>query len=582
MKSAIVVSFPDVFSENLFRPSVGLCLLQTQSDDSVSSAAYQLALNTTGSVWTQLLTALVVGLLTALAFQFLLTNLGIAVGISLLAIRSNNRDRSDSDSSDDSLESSQDDEFESDKPVSHISTMAGFGILFTVNLVLFAACFLAAKFSQVSSPITGAIEGIVIWSAYFLLLLWISSTAVSSLVGSVLGATAGGVRQIVSTLTTALSSSEQESVTQAEMIAAIREETQAALEQVNLQQMIETQLQALQPRQPIYLPQTIAASPVVNHQELSTAVWQELEPYLLNTSAKSLTPKRVDRKLKKILQETVQEIPDHIHTQVTISEFDRIKLNQTLDQREDLTDKKKNRIVNQVLETWEEFAQNCSLDTNQAPIEPPEENESTNELSLPQGASQIADLLLKAATNPAVKQSLGSLPELLQSLQRTVPNWQEIAPIVLPMVLSKLRDAQKSDDSDSSESDDADAYRDVHSARNSGFQSSTQSSEPFSPLQQTLSLLADYSQLGLGNLGQALTHQVEQLQDRSMQQIESIQQAAQERIDRVRQQAQQRLENTRRTAATAAWWLFLTASTAALSSALAGAFATGWTISQIN
>lgn len=554
-------------------------LLQAQSDGLQYLGVAEAY--TGGSVWTQLLTALVVGLLTALAFQFLLTNLGIAIGISLLALQSSDSDRSNSNSSDrfefDSNnnlpESAQDNIDKTDKSVSHISTMAGFGILVTVNLVLFSACFLAAKFSQADSPITGAIEGIVIWSAYFLLLLWISSTAVSSLVGSVLGATAGGLRRVVTTLTTALSSSEQESVTQAEMIAAIREETQNALDQVNLQQMIEAQLQTFQPRQPIYLPQAVAESSESNQQSATLAVWQELEPYLLNTSSKSLTPKRVDRKLQKILQ----DLPDP--TQISASDLDRAQLTELLNQRGDLTDKKKNRIINQVLETWQSLVEEYTSDKQYTNAETPEENKSENvlenNLGISQGVSQLADLLLKAAINPAVKRSLGNLPELLQSLQTTVPNWQKIAPIVLPVLLSKLRDAQNSSDSNPDDSP-------IHNTRDSDAQPTTGASATLSPLQQTLDLLVDYSQLGLGNLGQTLTHQVEQLQDRSIQQIESIQQAAQERIDRVKQQAQQRLENTRKAAATAAWWLFLTASTAAFSAALAGAWATGWTITQMS
>jgi hypothetical protein len=40
------------------------------------------------------------------------------------------------------------------------------------------------------------------------------------------------------------------------------------------------------------------------------------------------------------------------------------------------------------------------------------------------------------------------------------------------------------------------------------------------------------------------------------------------------------MAETRKTAAAAAWWLFLTASTGAISAALAGAFATGLTFVQ--
>ena len=61
----------------------------------------------------------------------------------------------------------------------------------------------------------------------------------------------------------------------------------------------------------------------------------------------------------------------------------------------------------------------------------------------------------------------------------------------------------------------------------------------------------------------------------ALSQIEAMQQGAQRRLEDLKQQAQQQAEETRKAVAIAAWWLFLTAFSSALTSAIAGALAVG-------
>ncbi|NJL37327.1 MAG: hypothetical protein HC899_11705 [Leptolyngbyaceae cyanobacterium SM1_4_3] len=318
----------------------GLYLLQTPP----IAPLYSLH-SATPSIWAQLLTVLAIGLLTALAFQLLLTVLGIALGISVLQVGSS-EGNSESDSEGDRSTSNS----------SKIGTLAGLGVLLTVNTVLFAACFLAAKFGQVSDPISGAIAGIVIWSAYFLLMLWLSSTAVNSLVGVVLSTLTGSFRQIVSAIVNAFSSDKPEPITEEQMLTSIREEMQSALSAVNLDQMIEEQLQTLslptsQPNVSPNRAKSINASKSLNISKndlTTTEFWQQVTAYLQDTSSKSLTPKRVDRKLQKILHSDVNELSSGLT-------LERAALVQVLNQREDLSDKRKQRIINQFEQTWHQF-----------------------------------------------------------------------------------------------------------------------------------------------------------------------------------------------------------------------------------
>ncbi|MBE9043412.1 hypothetical protein IQ255_03140 [Pleurocapsales cyanobacterium LEGE 10410] len=174
--------------------------------------------------------AIVVGLLTAFAVQFLLTNLGLALGISLLKYRPQTASQtavSQSDNSEISVD---------------LSFFAGLGVLLTLNSVLFIACFLAVRFSTASDPVSGATLGIVIWSTYFLILIWASYSAVGSVTGWIFGSVAT-LRQIIQAIASSGSRKESASVLTEEAAAnLIRQEIQTALGEFNLQQHIDDYL----------------------------------------------------------------------------------------------------------------------------------------------------------------------------------------------------------------------------------------------------------------------------------------------------------------------------------------------------
>ncbi|MBD2036141.1 hypothetical protein H6F76_14040 [Leptolyngbya sp. FACHB-321] len=143
-------------------------------------------------------TTLFTGLLLAFAVQLLLTTFGVAAGITAIGY----------------LPSTQsNDEPEATTTNSNTAGKLGFAIgastLLTVNVVLFIACFLAVKLSLVSSPTLGAVLGVVIWSGYFLSVLWLSTKAAGSLLETLVGAISGGVQTLVTTIATALTRKEK-------------------------------------------------------------------------------------------------------------------------------------------------------------------------------------------------------------------------------------------------------------------------------------------------------------------------------------------------------------------------------------
>lgn len=166
----------------------------------------------------QFFTALVAGLFLTFGFQMLLTNLSVAAGISVVNFSAHDDDSSS---------------HKSGSTIHTIGTAVGVWTLVTVSIALFVACLLAVKLSLVPTAMMGATIGLSIWAAYFSILIWISSTTVGSLVGSVVNTATRGFQAVFGTATAALGmkAAGSELVSSAEAVAAaVRREMTAYID----------------------------------------------------------------------------------------------------------------------------------------------------------------------------------------------------------------------------------------------------------------------------------------------------------------------------------------------------------------
>jgi len=181
----------------------------------------------------QFLIALASGVLMAFAFQLLLTNFSVAAGIASLGSSSDTNDESESLGS----------------TIRGIGVAIGFWTLVTVSIALFVACFLAVKLSLISSTFLGAIVGVVIWATYFSLLVWVGSTAVGSLIGSVVSTATSGLQGIMGTATAAIGANaakNQVVSTAEEITAAVRRELTSGFDPSSVQKTLQGSLGSLQ------------------------------------------------------------------------------------------------------------------------------------------------------------------------------------------------------------------------------------------------------------------------------------------------------------------------------------------------
>ncbi|MCU0526290.1 MAG: MFS transporter [Elainella sp. Prado103] len=205
----------------------------------------------------QFFIALVSGILLAFAIQLLLTNFSVAAGISLLGKSGSRRDDrhgndrhgNDRYSNDRySNDRHNEDAAEGDLTIRKISFGVGIWTLITVSLALFFACYMAVQLSLLTSPRLGAIISLVIWAAYFSLLVWVSSTTVGSLIGSVVQAATSGFQAILGTATAAIGgqAAKHQMVSTAEaVVAAVRNELGSAIDPASLSHSVERYLSNL-------------------------------------------------------------------------------------------------------------------------------------------------------------------------------------------------------------------------------------------------------------------------------------------------------------------------------------------------
>src|SRR6476661_3077125 len=211
--------------------NIGFWLAQVPVEQTTTNTAEDAALLYSGP---QFFIALIAGVVLACAFQLLLTNLSVAAGLSYMG-------------------QSHDDDRQSDSgnpPVRHIGRKVGTWTLVTVTIALFFACLLAVKLSLISSPGLGAIVGLVVWATYFSMLVWVSSTTVGSLIGSVVNTATSGFQAIVGTAASALgakAASNQVVATAKAAAAAVGHELGSAIDPTSLRENVEDYIQSLKP-----------------------------------------------------------------------------------------------------------------------------------------------------------------------------------------------------------------------------------------------------------------------------------------------------------------------------------------------
>lgn len=236
----------------------------------------------------ELVFSLIAGLIVAFAFQLLLANLGIALGLTVLDFSP--KQGYSSDSVDISL------------PITHL---LGIGVALTLSTVLFAAGLLTTEFSEIAEPRRGLIFGIILWATYWLLFVWLSSTTLSTLADSLFGAAFSNGRRLISTICQRVGSKNSKSEEQTTLDNLADEVSELAKEQQLLPQRLAEQRELLLTE---INRMTSSPAPVENHIESSVV---ELEPTPVRPSPSLMSQLNLPngRQLLQRVTDTI-DIPD--------------------------------------------------------------------------------------------------------------------------------------------------------------------------------------------------------------------------------------------------------------------------------
>jgi hypothetical protein len=348
-----------------------------------------------------------------------------------------------------------------------------------------------------------------------------------------------------------------------------------------------------------HTPQQLAGKAKQQYEEATSAIAQ----YLRNTGKAELNPEGMQRDLTTLLNNPTA---GYYAIRSRLAAMDRDTLVKLLSQRDDLSEEQVNQIIDQVQSTirgvvktprrfasrtqrqikeFQEVIADYLRSTGKEELNP---EGITRDIQLllhdPRaGVSSLSDRLahidretlvsllsqrsdiLPDEVNRIVEQILGVREQFMAQLR----NLQLSVQAVIDRIFAKIRNYLNSLDRQELNYDGIKHdIRQLFDDPQAGFESLRDRLSQFDrdTLVAVLSSRDDISEAEANRI----IDSIERTRNSVLQRAERLQLEAQRRIDEVKHQAQKQAEETRKAAATAAWWLFGTATVSALAAAIAG------------
>lgn len=178
--------------------------------------------------------ALLAGILLAYAFQWILTCISAATGITVMGKATRKMRRSyyseDRDRHEDREERDERGErgTEWEKPAQKIQAGASLWVLVTLSISTFCAAWLAAEMIGFGGRTEAVVLGLTVWAGFMLSMMWLEASMLGALLGNLMGAFKNGLQAAAAPIKAAAGPLAEKASASAEEIAAkVREEFQA-------------------------------------------------------------------------------------------------------------------------------------------------------------------------------------------------------------------------------------------------------------------------------------------------------------------------------------------------------------------
>lgn len=189
---------------------LGTAVLAT-AQDAVEEAAGAIGEGVLVTTAPQFFVAIIAGLVLAAGFQLVLTNLSLAAGLNMIgkAVSPEGTDKESSKEKGEGRSRSRKDVQEkvhetldsAQESVRKVTSAFGFWTLLTVSISVFFAAWLAVLLSGTFNLLLGALMGLVIWGLSLVVMTILETSALSSLLGSLVDTARSGLRSARETIT---------------------------------------------------------------------------------------------------------------------------------------------------------------------------------------------------------------------------------------------------------------------------------------------------------------------------------------------------------------------------------------------
>ncbi|MGE5350515.1 MAG: hypothetical protein ACM3P0_00420 [Acidobacteriota bacterium] len=193
---------------------------------------------------------IIAGVILAVAFQLILTNLSVASGLTMLSTVTGGKKGKHNVHVSHSSHDHSDESPSVNESIRTISSAFGIWTLLTASIALFFASWLATELSLTSNRTVGMVLGLVIWGLFYVAMMTIEVSAVSSLVGSLVRLAATGLRTAYNMTASIFSKSDEDKAadTAAKVAGAVREEIFGDADADDLKKTIQNYVNQLKPQ----------------------------------------------------------------------------------------------------------------------------------------------------------------------------------------------------------------------------------------------------------------------------------------------------------------------------------------------
>jgi CHASE3 domain sensor protein len=510
----------------------------------------------------QFFVALVCGIILAMAFQLLLTNLAVAIGLNMVDVEGEN----------------QPEKKEKEgvgKKARKVTTAFGLWTIITASIALFCASWLAAEISQTINIIGGVIVGLIIWGLFYISMVTFEVTAISSMIGSMIKLATAGLKTAYQTTASIFTKSDEKSMADsAKAIAsAVREEMEGLKDDKGWMKSIQGFIQKIKPSQNRGESIKSALAEKLHDSDLKLLLEHEGPLFDKNTLSESLAATGLTKKKIGSLVDHFMQAVDSLKKEATSNKSSESKIPAVVEKGMEMVTEGKQKLQKKVEDFFADMddeqltAEGFKEDFKKLFTEPSEGMEALKQRLSKFDKTTVANMLSKRKdiSKEKAQKAVKTVSEVIENLREITKSGKNYLMDKLGGYLNSLNRPELEyegiqEDLQKLFSDPKASYE----ALKQRFQSMDRNT-----LKAVISSRKDMSE----DDAEAIIARLEQTRDTVLEKAKQMEEAIKKRVNEAKEETLHQIDEVRKTAASAAWWAFGTACVSGVAAACGGLLA---------